>query len=160
MDMAYQKAHEFAIKATGALVGYPLVAWLTSKMVRYLRSEARQLERPLLKYWLIQAKQCVDQADRQMNNFSSGITCAEYHLLLYLYHALGARLDEGYSLQKVISTYQAAIARGAAPRQLGFIREHLMFLREMLGEYQNEKITLQPMVLSLSAIEAELKLPN
>ena len=160
MDMAYQKAHEFAIKATGALVGYPLVAWLTSKMVRYLRGEARQLERPLLKYWLIQAKQCVDHADRQMNNFSSGITCAEYHLLLYLYHALGARLDENYSLQKVISTYQAAIARGAAPRQLGFIREHLMFLREMLGEYQKEQATLQPVVLALLAIETELKLPN
>jgi CHAT domain-containing protein len=156
MELAYQKAHEFAVKETGNVLGYPLIAWLTAKVVRYLRGDTRQLERPVFKYWLGQARQCADYADRQDNHFCSGITRAECSLLQYLYYALGARLDETNLVQNIISDYETAIARGAAPRQLRFVGEHIVFLRLMLEEYRNVRPALQPIVLALLAVETQL----
>ena len=49
-----------------------------------------------------------------------------------------------------------AAGRGAAPRQLRFVSEHLAFLREMLGEFQPEKPQLQPVVMAILEIEEKL----
>jgi CHAT domain-containing protein len=153
MEEAYQKAHEFAVQETNSIAGYPLINWLTAKMVRYLRGHVKHLDRKELKAALDQARQCVDAADRTDSSFCSGVTRAECTLLQYL---VGARLNETMQVQKVVDDYQQAIGRGAAPRQLRFVAEHLMFLRLMLGEFQEEKPQLQPVVTALMAVEGKV----
>lgn len=153
MEQAYQRAHEFALQETHAVAGYPLINWLTCKVVRYLRGHVKQLDRQELKHWMDQARQCAESSDRGAVSFCSGITRAEYSLLHYI---IGARLNETTQVQKVIADYVQAVGRGVAPRQLRFVREHLDFLRTMLSEFQEEKQQLQPVVVALLEIEEKL----
>lgn len=153
MEQAYKRAHEFALKETHAVAGYPLINWLTCKVVRYLRGHVKQLDRQDLKHWLEQAQQCADSGDKGTGSFCSGITRAEYSLLHYI---IGARLNEATQVQAVVAEYTRAVGRGAAPRQLRFVTEHLAFLREMLGEFQTEKPQLQPVVMAILEIEEKL----
>jgi CHAT domain-containing protein/pimeloyl-ACP methyl ester carboxylesterase len=153
MEDAYRKAYDFAVQETGSVAGYPLINWLTAKMVRYLRGQVKHLDRKELKESLDQARQCVDTVDRLDVNFCSGVTRAECTLLQYL---VGARLNETMQVQKVVDDYRQAIGRGAAPRQLRFVAEHLMFLRLMLGEFQEEKPQLQPVVTALLEVEGKV----
>ncbi|MGB5599980.1 MAG: hypothetical protein WBM66_14760, partial [Thiothrix litoralis] len=85
--------------------------------------------------------------------FCPGITRAEYSLLYYI---VGSRLNEVTQVQKVVAEYVQAMSYGVAPRQLRFINEHLNFLRTMLGEFQEEKRQLQPVVMAILAIEEKL----
>jgi hypothetical protein len=153
MEQAYRRAHEFAVQETHAVAGYPLINWLTCKVVRYLRGHVKQLDRQELKHWLEQARQCAESGERGTAAFCSGITRAEYSLLHYL---IGARLNETIQVQQVVADYVQAVGRGAAPRQLRFVREHLDFLRTMLGEFQEEKPQLRPVVMALMEIEEKL----
>jgi len=153
MEQAYRRAHEFALQETHAVAGYPLINWLTCKVVRYLRGHVKQLDRQELKHWLEQARQCAESGERGTAAFCSGITRAEYSLLHYL---IGARLNETIQVQKVVADYVQAVGRGAAPRQLRFVREHLDFLRTMLDEFQEDKPQLRPVVMALMEIEEKL----
>ncbi|OQX09417.1 MAG: hypothetical protein BWK73_22875 [Thiothrix lacustris] len=153
MEQAYRRAHEFAVQETHAVAGYPLINWLTCKVVRYLRGHVKQLDRQELKHWLEQARQCAESGERGTAAFCSGITRAEYSLLHYL---ISARLNETLQVQQVVADYVQAVGRGAAPRQLRFVREHLDFLRTMLGEFQEEKPQLRPVVMALLEIEEKL----
>ncbi|WMP17528.1 DUF7379 domain-containing protein [Thiothrix lacustris] len=152
MEKAYKRAHEFALQETHRVAGYPLINWLTCKVVRYLRGDVKQLDRAELKHWLEQARQC-SEAVNGTGAFCSGITRAEYSLLYYI---VGSRLSESTQVQKVVAGYAQAISYGIAPRQLRFINEHLSFLRATLGEFQEEKRQLQPVVMALLAIEEKL----
>lgn len=155
MEQAYHLAHEFALQESRQVAGYPLVNWLTCKLVRYLRGHVPTLDRQAVKYWLDQGRQGADSVDRTEPSFCSGITRAECHLLQYI---LGARLNENARVQQVVNDYERAVARGAAPRQLRFVAEHLAFLRLMLGEFQQEKTHLQPVVMALLEIEEKLNI--
>ncbi|MBO0615019.1 DUF7379 domain-containing protein [Thiothrix fructosivorans] len=153
MEQAYKRAHEFALQETHTVAGYPLINWLTCKVVRYLRGHVKQLDRQDLKHWLDQARQAVEVTDKSLASFGSGVTRAEYSLLHYL---IGARLNEATQVQKVVGDYALAVGRGAAPRHLRFVTEHLGFLRVMLGEFQDNKPPLQPVVMAILTIEEKL----
>ena len=153
MEAAYQRAHEFALKETHAVAGYPLINWLTCKVVRYLRGHVKQLDRAELKHWLEQARQCAESTDKGAGTFCSGVTRAEYSLLHYI---IGARLNEATQVRAVVADYELAVGRGAAPRQLRFVTEHLSFLRVMLGEFQQQRPQLEPVVMAILAIEEKL----
>ena len=153
MEKAYKRAHEFALQETHTVAAYPLINWLTCKVVRYLRGDVKQLDRQELTHWLDQARQSADVADKGVGSFNSGITRAEYSLLHYI---IGARLNEFTQVQKVTGDYVQAIGRGVAPRQLRFVSEHLNFLKTMLGEFQAEKQQLQPVVITILAIEDKI----
>ncbi|OQX00358.1 MAG: hypothetical protein BWK73_48645, partial [Thiothrix lacustris] len=153
MEQAYKRAHEFALQETHTVAGYPLINWLTCKVVRYLRGHVKQLDRQDLKHWLDQARLGSEVMDKSAASFGSGVTRAEYSLIHYI---IGARLNEATQVQKVVADYALAVGRGAAPRQLRFVTEHLGFLREMLGEFQEAKPQLQPVVMAILAIEEKL----
>ncbi len=158
MEKAYQKAHEFALRETGQLQSYPLVAWLTARLVRYLRGDVRQLERKTFLYWLEQAQQCTTRFDQEESNFCSGLNRAECSLLQYFYHALGARLDEAALINKLVADYVAIMARGAAPRQIQFVSEHLQFLRAVLVDDIPNKLPVQSLLLTLANVENKVVL--
>lgn len=153
MEDAYQRAHDFAMQQTHTVAGYPLINWLTCKVVRFLRGDVAQLGRQELKYWLDQAKQSSDQADKAAPSFGSGITRAECGLVNYI---LGMRLDETARVQKVVDDYALAAGRGAPPRQMRFVAEHLTFLQQMLAEHQQDKPQLGPVVMALLEINEKL----
>ncbi|MEZ5453911.1 MAG: CHAT domain-containing protein [Thiothrix sp.] len=153
MELAYKRAHDFAMQQTHTVAGYPLINWLTCKVVRYLRGEVEQLDRQELKYWLDQARQCADHADKDSASFCSGITRAECGLVHYI---LGARLNETSQVQRVVGDYELAVGRGAAPRQMRFVSEHLAFLQLMLEERKQDKPQLEPVVMALLEIAEKL----
>ncbi len=153
MEAAYKKAHEFAMQKTNTIIGYSLINWLTARVVRYLRGNLEQLDRQELKYWLDQSRQSIHDNDKHVGSFLTGITRAEYTLLLYL---IGARLDETTQLQAVLLEYETAMGRGASPRQLRYIAEHLTFLQLMLQEQQTDKPQLQPVVMALLEVQGKL----
>jgi tetratricopeptide (TPR) repeat protein len=153
MAKAYKKAHEFALSATGEIAGYPLINWLTGKVVRYLRGNSKQLERQEIKQYLEQIRANVDAAEKNSPNFLTGITFAEYALLEYL---TSARLEEASKMQRVTTYYEEAVSRGTAPRKIRYVSEHLTFLRLMLDGHQTDKQQLQPVVDALRDIEGRL----
>ncbi|HRJ52013.1 MAG TPA: CHAT domain-containing protein [Candidatus Thiothrix moscowensis] len=154
MEIAYRRAHEFALEETGTLSAYALVNWLTSRMIRYLRGHLKQLDRQELKGWLDQVTQIAEQSDRTMPSFLTGIARAECALLHYL---LGARLAETEQVQRVVRLYEESVGRGAAPRQLRYMSEHVSFLRMMLEEQvQAEASPLKPVVVALADVEGQL----
>lgn len=153
MDTAYQRAHQFALQESQQVAPYPLLNWLTCRVVRYLRGHIKELDQAELTYWLEQARQAAEAAERQDANFCSGITQAEYLLLRYI---LSGRLQETAQVKTIITTYAKAIGRGATPRQIRFVREHLVFLHKMLAEFYADKPPLATAVIALLEIQEKL----
>ena len=151
MQRSYQQAHEFALQSYNQVAPYPLVNWLTIQVLRAMRNEAPYPERAQLKYWSEQAKTVIEQTERNDANFKSGINLAEYALLQYL---SGSRLEEPLQVRQIINAYQLALSRGAAPRQISYIQEHLGFLRLMLSDSQAAEI--QPILQALTMIQMKL----
>jgi hypothetical protein len=151
MQRAYQQAHEFALQSHNQLAAYPLVNWLTIQIIRAMRNETAYPEYAQLKYWSEQAKAVIDQAERHDSDFKSGINLAEYALLQYL---SGSRLAEPWQVRQIVNAYQLALSRGAAPRQVAYIQEHLTFLSLMLSDSPAAEI--QPILQALTAIQTSL----
>lgn len=137
MEASYKRAHEFALEKTGQVAVYPLINWLTARMVRWRRENIKQLDRIEMKEWLDKAQEQADKAERRSPNFLTGIAVAECALLQYL---LSARLEETVQLERIGSFYAEAIARGAAPRKSRYVSEHLTFVRLMLEGYLAENV--------------------
>ncbi|QTR48918.1 CHAT domain-containing protein [Candidatus Thiothrix anitrata] len=148
MEAAYKRAHEFALEKTGQVAVYPLINWLTARMVRWRRENIKQLDRVEMKEWLDKAQEQAEKAERRSPNFLTGITLAECALLQYL---LSARLEETVQLERIGSFYAEAIARGTAPRKSRYVSEHLTFVRLMLEGYLVENV-----VVSLHQMEGRL----
>lgn len=154
METAYRRAHEFAVEETGNIAGYPLINWLSSRIIRHLCGYLKQLDKREIKGWLDQASQHSDLADRMAPSFLTGITRAECTLLQYL---LGARLEETSQIQRVIRLYEEALSRGAAPRQIRYISEHVSFLKMMLEDHlEGEESPLGPVVIALREVDSQL----
>lgn len=154
MEIAYRRAHEFAVGETGDIASYPLINWLSSRVIRHLRGHLKQIDRQEMKGWLDQASQHCDLADRMMPSFLTGITRAECTLLNYL---LSARLEETSQIQRVVKLYEEALGRGAAPRQVRYMSEHVSFLKIMLEEHLEGDVSpLGPVVIALSEVEGQL----
>lgn len=148
MEIAYKRAHEFALEKTGKIAVYPLVNWLTARMIRWRRDTIKQLDRIEMKEWLDKAQEQVTKMERDSPNFLSGIAVAECALLQYL---LSARLEETVQLERIGNFYAEAIARGVAPRKSRYVSEHLTFIRLMLEGYLAENV-----VDSLQRMEGKL----
>ena len=154
MEIAYRRAHEFAVEETGNIAGYPLINWLSSRIIRHLCGHLKNIDRQDMKNWLDQASQHSDQADRMTPSFLTGITRAECSLLHYL---LGARLEETTQIQRVVKLYEDALNRGAAPRQVRYMSEHVSFLKLMLSEHLEGDVSpLGPVVIALQEVESQL----
>lgn len=154
MEEAYRAAHEFALQATGSIAVYPLINWMTARVVRNLRGDLKHIERQEMKDWLKQAREKADADDRRMPNFLSGMTRAECMLLDYLLGSI--RLEETAQMRQAIECYEDAIKRGAAPRKARYVTEHLNFLKLMLMEHADDKPQLQPVIRALLDIETKL----
>ena len=145
METAYKKAHEFVFAATAEVAVYPLINWLTGRVVRYLRGQLKQLDRQEIKQWMQKALQAAESAEKAAPSFLTGITLAEYSLLDYL---LSARLQEDVQMQGVIHYYDVAVSRGTAPRKIRYVSEHLTFLQCMLEAVETGKETSSQSVLT------------
>lgn len=153
MEQAYHRAHWFALQESHQVSGYPLLNWLTCRVVRYLRGEVPRLDRQELKHWLDQARLRLEEQERERADFCSAITRAEYLLLYYL---VGVRLREPQAIQAVSKLYEQALSRGTVPRQVRFVQEHLVFLRTMLLEYQANRPTLGKLALAMLQVQEKL----
>lgn len=150
MERHYQQAHEFALQQRGKVAAYPLINWLSCRVVRYLRGDSPVLDRQDIQYWLQQGIACADEVDRKETTFCSGITRAECHLLHYV---LGARLNENSHLQQTVEYYKLALSRGGAPRQQRFVNEHLTFMQQMLAKLKDDQPQLNALIAALTEIE-------
>ncbi len=153
MEAAYKKAHDFAMQRTNCIRSYPLINWLTAKVVRYLRGDIDVIDKKEVHYWLEQLQPTIEAQDRISSSFLTGITRAEYTLLVYL---VSVRLTELSQLNAVFKSYAEAMERGSSPRQLRYIAEHLTFLQLMLQESQTDKPYLQPIVMALLDVSGRL----
>ena len=137
MEEAYQKAHEMAFEQNAMVDPYPLVNWQTCKVIRHFRNNKNPFDKSELIYWLNQARQEVDARNDDEASFCTGITLAECTILSYIIETDDMSKTE--IINKTVDYYSQAIARGAAPRQIRFVAEHLRFLICMLvnPKYRN-----------------------
>ena len=137
MEFAYQQAHEMAFAQNAMVDPYPLVNWQTCKVIRHFRNSKNPFDKSELIYWLNQAKQVVDAKNAIEPSFCTGITLAECTILSYIVE--NDNVSKTGIINKTVDYYSQAIARGAAPRQIRFVAEHLRFLICMLvnPKYRN-----------------------
>ncbi|MDD5393853.1 MAG: CHAT domain-containing protein [Thiothrix sp.] len=153
MEDAYRKAYEFALKEAKADAGYPLINWLTTRVVRALCGHTPALDLTELNPKLTQARQLVTKAEETEPTFLTGITKAELALLNYL---RSARLDEMSQIQRITEMYSTAVGRGAAPRKVRYMSEHVVFLRTMLSDCE---VATDKGIVVANLQEIERKLP-
>ncbi len=156
MEAAYQKAHEMAFAQNAIVDPYPLVNWQTCKVIRHFRNNKNPFDKSELIYWLNQAKQEVDVRNNNQPSFCTGITLAECTILSYIIET--DAISKTDIINKTVDYYSQAIARGAAPRQIRFVAEHLRFLICMLvnPKYRNN-VEVNKIVKVLKRILAMLQ---
>lgn len=132
MQQAYWQAHEFAEEYLRRIATYPLLNALTCQVVREYRNELviSSEHKETLHQQLQRAKTQAERNDQHNADFCSAIALAETTIL---YHLCFPNNPE-HSETAVINHYQAAIERGAPPRKVRFVREHLSFLIQMLSD--------------------------
>jgi len=158
METAYEQAHKMALEYCQKVSPYPLVNWQTSKVIRYLRKSPNSkitLDKSELIYWLNQAQQCANNRNTVEPSFCSGITLAECTILSYIVE--NDELSKTAIINQTVEYYSQAIARGAAPRQIRFVSEHLKFLISMLSTRKNKNDEIKRIVKVLEKILDMLK---
>ena len=150
MEAAYQQAHNMALEHCLQVSPYPLVNWQTSKIIRHLRNQNNKFDKSELIYWLNQAQQCANDRNAIDPSFCSGITLAECTILSYIIE--NDELSKTEIINRTVDYYAQAIARGAAPRQIRFVSEHLEFLIAMLITRKNKNDEINVIVKVLEQI--------
>lgn len=130
MEAAYWRAHHEFWNAKQQVAPYPLVNWLTCRLVRYQRQEQLLTEGDwaILTEWLTRAELEANKQEQQAPTFLAAINQAEVLLVRYLMPSTKPRLET------IIQYYEKALERGAPPRRIRFVSEHLDFLTVMLKQ--------------------------
>ena len=130
MEVAYWRAHNEVWNAKRHIAPYPLVNWLTCRLVRYHRQEQLLTEGDwaILKEWLARAEVEAKNQEQQAPTFLAAVNQAEVLLVHYLMPSTKPRLET------IIEYYEKALERGAPPRRIRFVSEHLDFLTLVLKQ--------------------------
>lgn len=128
MEQAYAETHAYAWNLKYQIAPYPLVNWLTCRLVRYHRQEQLLTsgDWDSLKEWLARVESEANKQEQQAPTFLAAVNQAEVLLVRYL-------MPEGRpAMDTIIQYYEKALERGAPPRRIRFVSEHLDFLTLML----------------------------
>lgn len=129
----YRQAHELARQKTGAVDPYPLLNWLVGLHLADLRKKTRKARAPL-GTWLKEVEQIADERDDREPDFWNGIVRTECLLTRHL-----AAGDLAAHREAVAEGYLRVFRRGATPKELRSVIEHVDFIIALLdGEAQAE----------------------
>ncbi|WP_020559553.1 CHAT domain-containing protein [Thiofilum flexile] len=130
MEAAYWRAHSEFWNSKRQVAPYPLVNWLTCRLVRYHRQEQLLTEGDwgILTEWLARAEAEANSEEQHAPTFLTAVNQAEVLLVHYLMP------DSQPNLATIIQYYEKALERGAPPRRIRFVSEHLEFLTVMLKQ--------------------------
>jgi tetratricopeptide (TPR) repeat protein len=129
----YRQAHELARQKTGAVDPYPLLNWLVGLHLADLRKKSRKARAPL-GTWLKEVEQIADERDDREPDFWNGIVRTECLLTRHL-----AAGDLAAHREAVAEGYLRVFRRGATPKELRSVIEHVDFIIALLdGEAQTE----------------------
>ena len=144
----YRQAHELARKQTGSVDPYPLLNWLVGLQLADLRNKSRKAK-AALGAWLGEVEKVADERDDREPDFWNGVVRTECLLVRHL--AAGDLADHR---QEIIDGYLGVFRRGATPKELRSVVEHLEFLIALLdGEAQ------QPLRSVLSEVRDQIVSP-
>jgi tetratricopeptide (TPR) repeat protein len=130
MEQAYWQAQEYSWSLKHQIATYPLVNWITCRLVRYHRQEQLLTvrDREILQEWVSKAESEAAQQEQLAPTFLSAVNQAEVLLAKSLMPS--TRPEFGL----IIQYYERALERGAPPRRIRFVSEHLDFLTLMLKD--------------------------
>lgn len=122
----YRQAHELAQQKTGAVDPYPLLNWLVGLHLADLRKKTRKARAPL-GTWLKEVEQIADERDDREPDFWNGIVRTECLLTRHL-----AAGDLAAHREAVAEGYLRVFRRGATPKELRSVIEHVDFIIALL----------------------------